>query len=204
MNYYGLHNLDKILLEYINFNNGFFIEAGANNGVHQSNTLLFEEQYGWKGLLIEPNYENYKRCIINRPNSIVEHCALVSNDYSSDYIEGNFINLPNFNGESLMQGVTDYHLKNSNTTIKVIAKTLQSILNFYNINHVDFFSLDVEGYEIEVLNGLDFNKMSPTYMLIETGTEDSRIKSIIDYMIDKKYETVDRLSKNDFLFKLKQ
>ena len=34
--------------------NGFYIEAGANNGVAQSNTLELEKR-GWSGLLIEPN-----------------------------------------------------------------------------------------------------------------------------------------------------
>ena len=34
---------------------GFFIEAGAYNGVELSNTLYFEKNLGWTGLLVEPN-----------------------------------------------------------------------------------------------------------------------------------------------------
>ena len=33
---------------------GFFVEAGADNFLLNSNTLLFERQYGWAGLLVEP------------------------------------------------------------------------------------------------------------------------------------------------------
>ena len=34
---------------------GFFVEAGAYDGELFSNSLLFETQLGWSGLLIEPN-----------------------------------------------------------------------------------------------------------------------------------------------------
>ena len=34
---------------------GFFIEAGADDFLDGTNTLLLEEKYNWTGLLIEPN-----------------------------------------------------------------------------------------------------------------------------------------------------
>ena len=39
---------------------GFFVEAGAHNGVEASNTLYFEKKMGWKGLLVEPNPDTFK------------------------------------------------------------------------------------------------------------------------------------------------
>jgi hypothetical protein len=42
---YSLHDLDDKLLKYLNFENGFFIEAGANDGLSQSNTALYEFEY---------------------------------------------------------------------------------------------------------------------------------------------------------------
>jgi len=47
--YFGLNNLDEKLEKYLNFDNGYFVELGANNGVHQSNTLYFEKYRGWRG-----------------------------------------------------------------------------------------------------------------------------------------------------------
>ena len=46
--------LDKKMLDYINYKNGFFIECGANDGINQSTTWYFEKKLKWKGLLIEP------------------------------------------------------------------------------------------------------------------------------------------------------
>ncbi len=73
----------------------------------------------------------------------------------------------------------------------------------HNIKNIDFFSLDVEGYEISVLNGFDIEKYLPTYVLIETTTFENRIKTIFEYMDNKNYKVVERLSFNDFLFTIK-
>ena len=78
----AINNLDKKLLKYINFKNGFYIECGANDGVNQSNTWYFEKCLNWKGILIEPNKKIFKELIKNRsPNNIFENVALVSEDF---------------------------------------------------------------------------------------------------------------------------
>jgi len=87
---YALHELDEKMLKYLNFNNGFFIEAGANDGISQSNTLLYEKEFSWTGLLIEPNISKFLQCKNNRLNSIVENYALVSSNYLNESIEGDF------------------------------------------------------------------------------------------------------------------
>lgn len=209
---YGLNNLDTKILKYLNFNNGFFIEAGANDGLSQSNTALYEFEYGWKGLLIEPNFKKYIECKKNRKNSIVENYALVSYNYTDKNINGNF----DQHGyvESLTSMVydegdwCDEHLKIHkndiiNSLIQVSAITIGDLLEKHNINHVDLFSLDVEGYEISVLNGLNFNKITPNYFLIETTSFENRKKTIVDYMLEKNYEIVmdDELGVNDVLFR---
>ena len=50
----GYNNLDKKMLEFINFKDGFYVDCGANDGVNQSTTWYFENQLSWKGILIEP------------------------------------------------------------------------------------------------------------------------------------------------------
>ena len=40
-------------------NSGFFVEAGAWDGVYLSNTLFLERQRNWTGILIEPNNEAF-------------------------------------------------------------------------------------------------------------------------------------------------
>ena len=38
----SFHDLDRQIEKYISYDNGFFIEDGANNGYTQSNTFYFE------------------------------------------------------------------------------------------------------------------------------------------------------------------
>ena len=40
---------------------GFFLEAGAADGEHLSNTLLFEIRRQWKGMLVEPNPDEFQK-----------------------------------------------------------------------------------------------------------------------------------------------
>lgn len=212
---FSLNELDDKMLKYLNFRNGFFIEAGANDGISQSNTFLYERNLDWHGLLIEPNPKKCLQCKNNRPNSIVENFALVSHSYVNDFIEGNFDH--DTYEDSLMAMVFDegdccddisrYYqkLKKENSkTIKVPAITLDKLLEKHNINQkIDFFSLDVESYEISVLNGFNIEKFLPTYVLIEAPSVENRKSVIFAHMESKSYKVIEQLSDKDYLFILK-
>ena len=45
--YYVLNELDRKIEQYIDIDNGYFVELGANDGVSQSNTLYFEKSRAW-------------------------------------------------------------------------------------------------------------------------------------------------------------
>lgn len=196
----------KNLLKYVNYYDGVFIEAGANNGITQSYTYFLEKNRNWKGILIEPSIISFEECICNRSKkNYYYNCALVSND-DVFKITGDF------DSGSLMSSIGGNRLKNSNN-VSVNARTITSILNEINLNgKIDLFSLDVEGYELEVLKGLDFNKYSPNYLVIEVY---NKIKDeLFQLLMDNNYELISNLTgynkkeypkwdgtHNDFLFK---
>ena len=64
--YFSINGLDKKLEKYVNYDYGFFVELGANDGVNQSNSLYFEIKRNWKGVLVEPAPHNYQKCIEQR------------------------------------------------------------------------------------------------------------------------------------------
>ena len=70
----------------------------------------------------------------------------------------------------------------------VKSRTLTSILDEFNVNSIDLFSLDVEGYELNVLKGLNFNKYCPKYLLIEIYSKD--YAEILDFLQQYKYELI--------------
>src|SRR5260221_14318432 len=75
--YHGLNELDRKLEAHLDFDRGIFVEAGANDGLNQSNTLYFKTYRRWRGLLVEPIPALAERCRRNRPPAVVECCALV-------------------------------------------------------------------------------------------------------------------------------
>lgn len=174
----GILLQDK-LNNIINKKNGFFIELGANDGLCQSNTAFFEKELNWRGILIEPSLKGYELCKINRPNSLCLNYACVSNDYSEQYILGDF------NENNLMGSINGSRLKHKNL-IKVKATTLEKILDEYCSENIDFLSLDTEGYEFEILKGLNLDKYRPNYMLIEIYSKD--FKEIFNYLNSKNYK----------------
>ena len=90
---FALKGLDLALLPWLDFRDGFFIEAGANNGVKFSNTLFFERYRNWRGLLIEPIPDLAAQCRENRPACIVENCALVAGDSAQREVAMRYCNM---------------------------------------------------------------------------------------------------------------
>ena len=199
----SLYEMDRKLEKYLTHRQGFFIEAGANNGFSQSNTYYLEQLRGWRGILVEGIPELYEQCVLERPRSQVFNCALVDNEFT-DRITMKYANLMSIVegalkskdadrehisiGQKVQQNLETYE-------IQVPARTLTSILDECKVEEIDLFSLDVEGFELNVLKGLDFNKYRPNYMLIE-----ARFKEEIDEYISDLYIQVDRFSYHDFLY----
>lgn len=207
---YSENQLDDKMKKYLSFGGGFFIEAGANDGLRQSNTLLYEREMGWRGLLVEPNETLIESIKNNRPNCVVENCALVSFDYRSKHVVwsdgpcllGNKDSLcgMTIDPDGISPGAipdmtcrSEYEGKR-----QVPTHTITSLLKKHNITEVDFFSLDVEGYEYSVLDGLDFSYLRPTYILVEVNENFDRMKT---YMEEKEYTFLEQLSCHDYLFK---
>ena len=186
---------DKIF-NLFDYKNGFFIEAGAFDGIEQSNTYRLEREKDWKGILIEPSVDNFNLCVKNR-NNICINCALVSNDYGLNYLEGDWSKgglMASFNGERLKRE------GQINQMSKAPCITLNKILTALKVDKIDFFSLDVEGYELEVLKGLDLNIFKPLNILVETEQIDRVMEHLHMYSCELYSEH--NASHKDYLLKL--
>lgn len=206
---YGLDGLDVKLSKFISKKDGYFVELGANNGFKQSNTLYFENNFGWRGLLIEPSPINFLKCVYYRgeKNSVLcaacvpegydeshvwlEHAGLMT---STDSLETDNTNFSEFvsSGRELSRFGRPIALKYA-----VEARTLTSCLESVNApRNIDLLSLDVEGVEMAVLKGIDFNKYTFDFILVECRD----FRKMINFMICKGYRFVDNLSHHDYLF----
>jgi len=157
---------------------GFYMDIGANNGVGLSNTYIFE-QIGWNGVCIEPQPNVYKMLKKNRKcdcyNVALSSIANESVDFfkaSANMLSG----LDDGMSESHKQMAMEF---GKTEIIKVKTMTFDEIMaNYPNVKHIDFMSLDVEGYEISILETIDFDKYSFGFLTIE-GNNPERLKEIM-------------------------
>jgi FkbM family methyltransferase len=204
--YYGLNELDKKLEPYIDFDNGMFIEAGANDGQTQSNTAYLARHRGWRGLLVEPIPELAARCRAARPESVVENCALVASDADGQSVPMTYCGLMSVvdGGWSdptaerahvetgrRVQSLTPYH-------VDVPGRSLSALLDQHKMSHIDLLSLDVEGFERQALEGLDLRRHRPRFILVE-----ARFREEIDDLLLPHYEAIAQLSHHDVLYRTK-
>jgi len=204
--YTGLNGLDKSVIPFLPVGPGFFIEAGANDGIKQSNTYYLEKRRGWKGLLVEPIPSLAAKCKKNRRNSIVESFVLVPPHRSGTSVEvldldlmtmvtgseGSLLNQKEHaDNAERVQGITG-------RKVRVQGITLSELIDKVGNPEVTFFSLDVEGFEIEVLRGLDLSRHRPILILIET-----KEIVLIQELLGDLYELVNTFTHHDYLFHLK-
>jgi len=189
----SLNEIDEKLAPYLNFEGGFFIEAGANDGVSQSNTYFLEKALGWRGVLVEPVPRLFKKCRRNRRNSAVFNCALVAPED-----EGTAVSICDMGDRGLLSRISAGDISSAGSVTEICGRTLTSVLSESQVERIDFFSLDVEGYELAVLKGLDLSRFAPCFILVETAQVEK-----VDESLFPRYERVAQLTHHDYLYRSK-
>jgi FkbM family methyltransferase len=163
---------------------GFFIELGANDGLAQSNTAFFEFYRGWKGILVEPSPTAYEACKAARPFSSCYNVACVSAGYEGATICGDFTG-------GLMSSVGGERMS-AEAKVEVPASTLTALIDAVGSPDIDLLSLDAEGYELNILQGLDLERHRPHYMLIEVYTKE--YDALCEYLSLRGYNLVENFT----------
>jgi FkbM family methyltransferase len=143
---------------------GYFVEVGVGSGKEISNTYMLEKQFGWNGILVEPNKSSHAsirecrsaqlecRAAGSQSGKVLTFREMVgAGEYSSIAGTGG----PNMPGvEVLEYGVESVTLN------EVLAQNGAPA-------QIDYLSLDTEGSEIDILNGLDLDRYAFKVMTIE-------------------------------------
>jgi Methyltransferase FkbM domain len=192
--YYSQANQDRWVVERVfgeQRYHGYFVEMGAADGILLSNTYVLERDFGWTGLLVEPT-DAFERLKVNRKANLEHTCVAAESkevylayllspgyvDQDKDNRMRSFtIDAENENEalrkareelarqpDSVKKAVTPEALK----VEKVRSVSFAELLDKHQApSTIDYFSLDVEGYEYEILRRFPFDRYRFSCMTIE-------------------------------------
>lgn len=183
----------KTLLPYFDSPGGRFVEVGARDGRKESLTPYLEKALGWKGLLIEPWPHLFLRCRKNRKASVALNVAASERLLRDSYIE--VVGKPPVASirQTLMQEARErvegkpvepplpgrpkrkpVHYVSTNSVAGILERA-----NFEP--HFELMIFNLPGYEDRALDGMDFERYKPTFLLIRAESDNTRLPSLPPY-----------------------
>jgi FkbM family methyltransferase len=157
---------------------GFYVDVGAGDPVYLSITKWFYD-LGWIGINIEPNRALHAKLVSERNRDI--NLAIGAGAARGDATFHEFVlgELSSFDRrvqtKAAAAGISS-EIRN------VAIVPLSEIIDQYAPGrHIDFLKIDVEGWEGEVLNGLDLQRHRPTVIVVESTLPETRIESHLEW-----------------------
>jgi FkbM family methyltransferase len=174
----GEGGIDRLVLErfFPDTARGVFVDVGAAGPDFLSMSALFRD-LGWRVIAVEPNpvfvaahraagHEVYAYACADRDEDDVDFEVVDS--HGSAYKGGSV----SFESFSSLKIKPEYRALKGNLDVqrtRVDVRRLDTILSEHapEVDRLDIVSVDVEGWELEVLNGLTFERYQPAVLIVE-------------------------------------
>jgi len=156
-----------------------YIEIGANHPIQTSSTYLLNRLYGASGILVEANPRLMEALKKVRQTDIVLNCAITSSQV--DRVE---IFVHEKNELSSMSAEHISQFQNFGGTNKIIERVsvdamhINTFLKRYCGDRVDFLSIDVEGFDLELVGAMD-SVFQPAIIQCEHEQQFDQFQSVL-------------------------
>ena len=149
---------------------GFYVDVGANHPSHDSVTLAFYQR-GWCGVNIEPLPQHFAELEAQRTRDINLQFAMGAQDGEIELFDTPVRGLATAN-----VAVAELHRKAglAVSSQRVPMRRLDAVFAQYAQGDVHFLKIDVEGFEAEVLAGMDFARWRPWVVVVEATVPNSQ------------------------------
>ena len=186
-NYFSFSGVD-IIIENIfrDKNHGLYLDVGCQHPIKNNNTYLLYKK-GWKGINIDLDPDNIKLFNISRPEDDNINIAVSNKVGEAElyfYHKKSPIN-------TIDKKTSDYQKAQVSDIKKVKTDTLNNIINNSKYDNMKFnlLSIDVEGHELQVLKGFDFNKYKPDVIVVEFLDLSSKKLEVKNLNIENLFKT---------------
>ncbi len=168
--YYSQEGEEIILMRYFAYKkSGFFVDIGAHHPSRLSNTYKLY-QMGWQGVNIDAMPGSMRAFQEKRNRDINVEAAVSDIAQTLSYFKFNESALNTLDAEKAKR-IIDDGIYQCIGKEEIHTKTLKQILDkeMLQNNKIDFFTIDVEGFDLKVLKGNDWEKYKPEVIIIETN-----------------------------------
>lgn len=147
-----------------------FVDVGCNVPVTHSNSLFFERFLGFRTVAIDAMEELREPWRQVRPTATFVSCAVGEHNGTTSFevVEGAGVE----NMFSSVAGASTKGSELSRRSRSVPLRRLTDVLSDLSIDEVGILGLDVEGYELPALKGLDFSKVRVHCLVVENNAVD--------------------------------
>jgi len=146
---------------------GYFVEFGAVDGIAHSNTLLLEREFGWTGILAEPNQDMHAALLANRAAKIDMRCVTSTSGETVQLLvtdDPEFSTIDDRASEDTHSGVR----RESSRRLSVETVSLSDLLDRHEApTIIDYLSVDTEGTELQLLTGFDWSRRDIRLVSVE-------------------------------------
>ena len=168
--------------------NGYFVDFGATDGISYSNSYIFEKEYGWSGIVCEPNKFYQPDLLKNRICHIDFNCVYDQTGRSISFYEVDQQDLSTIS----IYSDKDHHkeARKKRKEYQVDTISLKDLMDKYNAPKIiDYLSIDTEGSEYTILSNYDFSRSFKVITVEHNHVEDNRNK-IYSLLTEKGYERI--------------
>ena len=183
---WGLDLIVNVILR--NIKKGVYVDVGCHHPLINNNTYYLYKR-GWNGINIDLDFNSIEMFNYFRPGDD-NYKTAVSNKKGD-------AKLYFFHNRAPKNTINKLNSRGAKSVKKIQTEKLDDILkkSKIKIKKIDFLTIDVEGNELNVLKGLNFNKYEPKVISIEL------INKNLNSFYDQKIEYIQKSKIYKFLVK---
>ncbi|MCI1004463.1 FkbM family methyltransferase [Herbaspirillum sp. C7C8] len=175
---HGQYGEDIILDRLMgNPGHGFYIDIGANDPNKFSNTLRFYRR-GWTGINVEPNPVKFRDISACRPRDINLNVGVGPEPAVLPFYVIDPDTLSTFDRKVADIAVKDGFKLAQTIDVEVI-RMADMIEAHAKDRPIDFMSVDVEGFEMQVLSSNDWQRYRPRFVMLEVNRAEAEIETFM-------------------------
>jgi FkbM family methyltransferase len=198
---FSQHGEDRFVLDYFKKHSGFYLDVGANHPFRISNTYLLYLN-GWRGITVEPMPHLSQKHRQYRPKDWHFNVGAGAQEGTMKLYELTPFVLSTFDKDLAHARLSGGSAVLSSTR-EIQIRTVSSLLKEAQAQEtIDFLNVDCEGYDLRVLEGIDWFRTKPTLICVETegivGSRSPQGSEISRFLVKQGYRAIAERGCNTF------